>query len=101
MIKTLFIVLSFTIQSPQQPADTALTEAEAVAIALEKSFDIRLETYNMEIAKNNNTIGNAGYLPTVEAAASTGRTIQNTELEFASGDSQARMVPNPRLPMPV
>ncbi len=90
MIKVLLIAITFSVQAPASEVDSTLTETEAVSIALENSFDIKLEKYNMEIAKNNNTIGNAGFLPTVEANASTNKTIQDTELEFASGDGQSR-----------
>lgn len=90
MIKVLLVAITFSVQAPAIEVDSTLTETEAVSIALENSFDIKLEKYNMEIAKNNNTLGNAGFLPTVEANASTNKTIQDTELEFASGDGQSR-----------
>ena len=89
MIKSILLLISLAAPSPQQ-ADTTLTQQEAVAMALEESFEIKLESYNLEIAENNNTIGNAGFLPTVIASASTSKTIQNAELEFASGDGQSR-----------
>lgn len=89
MMKSIILFIAFFAQSPE-PSDTTLTEQQAVAMALETSFEIQLESYNLEIAQNNNTIGNAGFLPTVTATASTSKTIQNAELEFASGDGQSR-----------
>ncbi|HCX22166.1 MAG: hypothetical protein CMB80_25770 [Flammeovirgaceae bacterium] len=89
MIKSIILFISLSAQTPMQ-LDSTLTETEAVALALEKSYEIRLESYNLEIAKNNDTYGNAGFLPTVIASASTSRTTQDAELEFASGDGQSR-----------
>ncbi|WP_424963951.1 TolC family protein [Ekhidna sp.] len=73
-----------------QPGDTLLTEDKVIELALEYNFEIRLEKYNLKVAENNNTIGNAGMLPTVEVNGSRQQTIQDTELEFANGDGQNR-----------
>lgn len=81
MIKTIILFATLSAQNPVQ-IDSILTEEQAVSIALQSNYDIRLEQFNLDIAKNNNTIGNAGFLPTVEATASTSKTIQNTELKY-------------------
>ena len=73
-----------------QPGDTLLTEEKAIELALKNNFDIRLEKYNLQVAENNNTIGNAGMLPTVGVSGSGQQTIQDTELEFANGEGQNR-----------
>jgi outer membrane protein TolC len=39
-----------------------------------------------EIAKNNNTLGKAGFLPTLTATGTKSWTVNNTKLEFFSGD---------------
>jgi len=83
MIK-LFILLNL-LQTP----DTVLTESKAVALALENNFSIRLEAYNLEVAENNNTIGNAGMLPTLGVTGNGRQSIQNTEQQFISGEGQS------------
>ncbi|MEQ6165804.1 TolC family protein [Ekhidna sp. MALMAid0563] len=72
-----------------QPGDTLLTEDKVIELALEHNFDIRLEKYNLKVAENNNTIGNAGMLPTVGVSGSGRQTIQDTEQQFISGDGQS------------
>lgn len=88
MIK--FLILFTHALLPMQDTDSLLTEEMAVKIALEKNFDIRLEAYNLEIAENNNTLGNAGMLPTVELTGGARQSVQDTEQEFISGDTQSR-----------
>ena len=59
----------------QEPAaqspvtDTLLTAEEAVRIALEINYDIRLSRADAEIAKLNNIKANAGMLPTIDFVA--------------------------------
>ncbi|MEQ8904390.1 MAG: TolC family protein [Pseudomonadales bacterium] len=72
-----------------QPGDT-LTEDKVIELALEHNFDIRLEKYNLKVAENNNTIGNAGMLPTVGVSGSGRQSIQDTEQQFISGEGQSR-----------
>ncbi|WP_420315828.1 TolC family protein [Ekhidna sp.] len=84
MIKLLFIFTLF------QTNDSTLTEDKAIELALSNNFDIRLEAYNLEIAKNNNTAGNAGMLPTIGLNGNSRQSIQNTEQQFISGEGQTR-----------
>jgi outer membrane protein TolC len=62
--------------------------AEAVQLGLENNFNIRIAGNNVAIAENNYTLGNAGFLPTVDLAASQNYDVQDSELNFASGDNQ-------------
>lgn len=85
-MKLLLLLSIFALQSP----DSVLTEKEAVTLALKNNFDIRLESYQLKIANNNNSPGNAGMLPTVELSGSARQSVQDTEQEFISGDQQSR-----------
>jgi outer membrane protein TolC len=68
-----------------QEADTMVISIEdAVALTLEKNFDIQVSQKNAEVASNNNQLGNANYLPTVSTNASYNYAIDNTDIEFAS-----------------
>ena len=42
-----------------------LTKEEALAIALENNFGIKIANNNLEVAENNTSIYNRGALPTV------------------------------------
>ena len=88
MIRFLLLFLSTGLLA--QETDSLWTVEEVVGIALEQNYDIRLEQNNLNIAENNNSLGNAGFLPSVELNGNAYQYIQDTELEFASGDGQSR-----------
>ena len=46
-------------------AQSSLSVTEAVQIGLANNYDIQIEAKNIEIARNNNTIGEAGFLPSL------------------------------------
>ncbi len=70
-------------------AQQELTLEEAVALALENNYDIRLVSKDMAIAENNVSIGNAGMLPSVSADVSSAAGIQNTTQTLLSGETRA------------
>lgn len=88
MIKGLFILIG-TISFIQDP-HLVMDEETAVSIALEKNFDLILESYQVVLAENDNTMGNAGMLPTIDLSGEARQSIQNTEQQFFSGDTQSR-----------
>jgi len=57
---------------------------DAIAIALERNYDVQVASYSYEIEQNNSEIGNAGFMPSVFLQANGSYTNQNTELTFAS-----------------
>jgi len=62
-----------------------LTLREAIEIALTNNFSINIARNESEIAKNNSTIGNAGFLPTLDATGSYTRSQSNTKQEYFDG----------------
>ncbi len=66
-------------------AQEKLTLQEAISIALQNNYDIKLVKNEVEIAKNNSNWGNAGMLPLVTGDFSTGGSRQNTVQTQASG----------------
>lgn len=56
---------------------------DAILLALENNYDIKISENQLEINENNFVRGNAGYLPTIGAQASYSYSNQNTRLEFA------------------
>lgn len=66
-------------------AQEILTPKNAVALALENNYGIKLVNTDVEIAKNNADILNSGYLPTVTGNAGAVYNRDNTEAEFTDG----------------
>jgi outer membrane protein TolC len=54
-----------------------LTIEEAIRIGLEKSYSIQIAQNNVEIASNNNTLGNAGYLPSLALNVNQSNNFQD------------------------
>lgn len=66
-----------------------LTLDDAIRIGLENSFSIRIARNEVDIAQNNNTIGNAGYLPRVDLNVNQNNNFQNRYFEYETGDSNS------------
>ncbi len=74
-------------QNPGTQPSTApiLTPQEAVSIALESNYDIRLGRADAGIAALNNTRANAGMLPTVNLVANENFTLSSFQQKLSSG----------------
>jgi len=87
-ILTLNLVLLIGLVSSN--AQDTLELATAIQIGLENNFNIKISEKQKQIASNNNTLGNAGFLPTLDLNANQRYTIENTSQKFISGDEQNR-----------
>ena len=65
-----------------------LTLDEAVSLAVQNNFNVRIARNEAMIDKTNNTAGNAGMLPEVALNFGTTSNINNTKQEFFSGDTR-------------
>lgn len=70
---------------PKSGAQELLTVEQAVKIALENNYDIRIASNDLRIDKTNVTIGNAGMLPTVAATVNDNNSVQNSSQTRADG----------------
>jgi outer membrane protein len=61
-----------------------LTLEDAIRIGLENSYSIQIAQNNLQISKNNNTLGNAGFLPRVDATAGQNNNFQNRYFESSN-----------------
>lgn len=88
-IKCLLVLIGL-ISSGILQSQELLTKAEAVEIALEQNFDIKIAKNNLEIAENNAGILNSGYLPSLNAQAGTNFDVVDrfTEIEGQSNLDQ-------------
>lgn len=59
---------------------------ECIELGLQQNYDIRIIRNNQEISDNNVTIGNAGFLPTLDLNAGYAGTSNNITQNLESGD---------------
>ncbi|OSZ81894.1 hypothetical protein CAP35_01080 [Chitinophagaceae bacterium IBVUCB1] len=69
-------------------AQQRLSLNDAIAKALEYNFDIRIAKVAVQLAERNNTLGNAGFSPDINANAGLTTGSANTRIEFADGRVQ-------------
>lgn len=80
----LLLLLIILVNQPSFSQDV-LTLQDAIEIALANNFSINIARNESEIAKNNSTIGNAGFLPTLDASGSYIKSQSNTKQEYFDG----------------
>jgi adhesin transport system outer membrane protein len=86
-MKIRFLLLSLLIISPIYSLDAQKIYGlnECISTGLERNFSL-LVTRNSEIISNNNfTIGNAGYLPTLDLTSRYSGTVTNTTQNLTDG----------------
>ena len=77
-----FIILGLLFYSLSLTSQQLLTPEEAVAIALDNNYSIKITKTRIKIAEANNTRGNAGQLPTITGTVGKNYLINNTQLQF-------------------
>lgn len=82
---TLVLVSVFCFLKPSGLiAQDTLRIEEAIQKGLEKNFAIRIAINDAQIAQNNNTLGNAGFLPVVTADGSLTKRIEDNETQYST-----------------
>ncbi|MFY0683954.1 MAG: TolC family protein [Balneola sp.] len=79
----LMCVLSIAGISTAYAQDTLRIE-EAIQKGLEKNFAIQVARNQAEIARNNNTLGNAGFLPVVTADGTINKRVEDSETQYST-----------------
>ena len=74
-VSALFLVISFA--SITSYAQSKLSLEEATNLALQHNYDIQLAQKNIEVANNNSSIYNTGFLPTANLSGN-GTITYNT-----------------------
>lgn len=69
-------------------AQELLTLDEAVSIGLENNFGIRLAENQVEIAENDRSVGNAGFLPMIDLTANRTERVEDSEFQ-AGGEARS------------
>jgi outer membrane protein len=78
----ILLVLALVFSQEKLAAQNNLSLKEAVTIAIQNSYDIKLVENNVSIAKNNNNYGVAGGLPTVTATGTNNNTLTTIHQTF-------------------
>jgi outer membrane protein TolC len=88
-MKTKFLMVGLVAITlfPATFAQKIITADDAVSIALKNSYDILVARNDADIAKVNNTPGNAGMLPTASLGAAGTYSIDNTHASQSTGSS--------------
>lgn len=75
---TLFLIITFVQVNGQE----LLSKKEAVQLAIENNYGIKISNNNLKIAENNKDILNSGYLPTLSGNAGANYRKADSETEF-------------------
>ncbi|MBL0342219.1 MAG: TolC family protein [Bacteroidetes bacterium] len=78
------IILILLLNNSSHPQET-LSLSNAIETSLKNNFFLNIVKNDDQVAKNNNTLGNAGFLPTIDIAAAGIRTNNNTQQNFSNG----------------
>ncbi|SFB88482.1 Outer membrane protein TolC [Zunongwangia mangrovi] len=81
-----FGLLCFSVNAQESIQDSLLTKDEVIARALESNFGIKMANNNVEIAENNQSILNSGYLPSVRAVGGYNYDLNDRLTEPEEGD---------------
>ncbi len=67
-------------------AQNTLSLQQAFELALQQNYSIQIASNELEIAKKNNVMGNAGMLPVLTGTMNQDNQIQDTKQEFLGGN---------------
>jgi outer membrane protein TolC len=87
IIKTYLIVL-LTITVNMVNAQEKLSLKQAIDIALENNYTIKLSKNQSEISINDVTYGNAGFLPVVTGNLTDNNRVETSEVDLTSGQTR-------------
>ena len=72
-----------------QAQEKVLTKEEAVQLALENNYGIKVSNNNLKIAENNKNILNTGFLPTLSGNGGATKRVQNSEIVRPSNSDRS------------
>ena len=88
MSNRIFIGIATVLLAWNAQAQEVLALDQAIATALEHNHNLKIAELSSQQAANAATMGNAGMLPNVVATAGANVSQQNSNLEFATGQTQ-------------
>ena len=88
MSNRIFIGIATVLLAWNTQAQEVIALDQAIATALEHNHNLKIAELSSQQAANAATMGNAGMLPNVVATAGANVSQQNSNLEFATGQTQ-------------
>jgi len=85
MLKKFFVLFFSVLSINSLHAQEKLRLADAVSIALKNNYSILVSKNEAEMDANNNTTGNAGMLPSLDATASGTKSVNATKQNYSTG----------------
>ena len=79
-----FLLFLFFIPVKTFSQDSLLTVQQAIEISLKNNYDIRIATNKKDQQENNNSAGNSGMLPTIDANASYTRSSNSLKQKYSN-----------------
>ncbi|WP_435625072.1 TolC family protein [Flagellimonas sp.] len=89
MMSRFRIILFSCLLVTKAVAQETLTVEEAVAIALERNYDLKIAKNNTELADVQASTLNSGYFPTVSASSGVNYSDENQNVQFLDGTTTA------------
>lgn len=83
-----FLVLFFTTISYSVYGQQRYSLEDCIRIGLERNYAIQIIRNEQQISKNNATIGNAGFLPSVDLSSGASGTLYNYDNQLTDGTSE-------------
>ena len=81
---SIICLITFNLATAQEK----LSLKQAITIALENNYAIKLSDNFSKIAKNDVTLGNAGFLPVATGNLTDNNRVETSEVELASGQTR-------------
>ncbi|HMU70751.1 MAG TPA: TolC family protein, partial [Chitinophagales bacterium] len=83
-LKIFLVAVLLSVSAFVQAQEMSLQDA--IQLALQNNYDIRIARSQQDIAASQNTAGNAGLLPSISASAGYSAELLNSEQQFVTGD---------------
>lgn len=87
MMKKYILIIILAIAAPSICNSQVVFDLRrCIETGLQKNYDIRIMRNNQEISDNNLTVGNAGYLPSVDLTMGYSGSVNNTTQNLTNGE---------------
>ncbi len=87
MMKKYILIIILAIAAPSICNSQVVFDLRrCIETGLQKNYDIRIMRNNQEISDNNLTVGNAGYLPSVDLTTGYSGSVNNTTQNLTNGE---------------
>ncbi|MCX6280388.1 MAG: TolC family protein [Bacteroidetes bacterium] len=85
--KTIQLLFGMLMAATGLSAQSLMSVEDAVGIALKNNYDVSIARNNADVAKVNNTLGNAGMLPNFTVTGTDNYSVNNVYLNPSSGSA--------------